>query len=466
MAQHARSDLTQDWPRFYDVSITFWHILFCTKHNPMRKYLLPLFVLYGYASVAQQRLSLQEAIDRTVKHNFDIQISSVALQQAERNNTLGAAGFSPNISAGVVGTQSRTNVRSELANGGQQNNPNAVNTTLNPAISVGWALFDGRAFFVKRQLNELEALSAVQLRAQVQTMVSRTIQQYAQVALQQKQLVAIDTALHLAKERMKLAELKYTTGAGAKVDYLQAKVDYNLRKDDSLTYMASFAQSCDSLSVLMGSIDGALYKVDDSLPINSKLQPTDKDRLRDVNLSLDIFRRSAEISHTAADIFKAAALPTLVFSGSYFYTRNTNATGFALFSRNYGATGTLNLSVPLFNGGNIRRQANIASLQAMRDELLYERQNTIIGRQYRTAWRNYTLSIAAYELAKENIAFAKENVSVQAARFKVGAGTTLELREAENGFVQAIIRLYTAEYNLKIAETQVLELENKLVQTQ
>lgn len=433
----------------------------------MRNYILLLFVALNGIASAQQRLSLPEAIGRTLKHNFDIQIAGVTLQQAERNNTLGNAGFSPNISAGIVTTQSRTNVRSELANGGEQNNPNAVSTTLNPALNVNWVLFDGgRMFLIKKQLNAFEALTEVQLRSQVQTMVSRTIQLYALVALQQKQLIAIDTALRLAKERLKLADLKYTTGAGAKVDYLQAMVDYNQRKDDSLTYMASFAQSCDSLSVLMGSNDGMLYRVDDSLRVNTNLQPLDNDKLRDVNLSLDIFRRNADISHLSADVAKAAALPSLAFSGSYFYTRNTNATGFALFSRNYGAIGTFNLSMPVFNGGNIRRQAKVASLQAIRDELLFEKQNTIVGRQYRTAWRNYRLSIAAYNLAKENIGFAQENVTVQAARFRVGAGTTLELREAENGFVQAIIRLYTAEYNLKLNETQVLELENKLVENQ
>jgi outer membrane protein TolC len=318
-------------------------------------------------------------------------------------------------------------------------------------------------FLVKKQLNELEALATTQLKAQIQATVSRTIQTYAQVTLQQKRLIAIDTALHLALERVKLAELKYKTGAGAKVDYLQAMVDYKARQDDSLTYLATFAQACDSLSLLMGRNDGKLYHVDDSLRINTSLKPADAGRLADVNLSLATFRQSAHLSQTAADIARTLALPTLSFNGAYAYSRNTSATGFALFSQIYGANGTFNLSVPVFAGGNIRRQAKVASLQALRDELLYERQNTIIGRQYRTAWRNYSLAIAAYRIARENLDLATENVTIQSARFRVGAGTTLEMREAENGLVQAIIRLYTAEFNVKVNETQVLELENKLV---
>jgi outer membrane protein TolC len=430
----------------------------------MDKPLLILLLLVTGATIAQERLTLQEAIARTLQKNYDISISGIAVQQAARNNTIGNAGYLPNISAGISGSQSRMNVQSDLANGSEQNNPNAVNTNLNPAVLVNWTVFDGgRMFLVKKQLNELEALSELQLRMQMQSVVSRTIQMYAQVALMQRQLAAVDTALHLARVRMELTDMKYRNGAGAKVDYLQARVDYNARQADSLTYVGSFAQACDSMSVLMGENEDKLYRVDDSLPIDRKLQPAGKDRLRDINLSLSIFRQNADLSQINADIARSFSLPTLTLNGGYVYNRNTSATGFALFTQSYGANGSFNLSVPVFNGGNLRRQTKVASLQAMRDELLFERQYTIIGRQYRTTWRNYTLAVAAYNLANENIRYAKENLDVQLARFRVGVGTTLESREAENAFVQAIIRLYTAEYDLKISETQVLELENRLV---
>jgi outer membrane protein len=434
------------------------------KPKEMIRYALPLLLLFSTVTNAQERLTLTDAITRTLKKNYDISIANVATQQAERNNTIGNAGFLPNINAGISGTQSRSNVRNDLANGSQQINPNAINTNINPALTVTWTLFDGgRMFLVKKQLNEFEKLSQLQLRMQMQTMVSRTIQMYAQVALQQKQLAAVDTALHLAIARMQLTEMKYRTGAGAKVDYLQARVDYNARQADSLVYLASFAQACDSMSVLMGENEDKLYLVDNTIPVNTKLQPADKDRLRDQNLSLAAYKQSAGISHLNEDIAKSYALPTLSVNGGYVFNRSTSATGFALFTQSYGANGVINLSVPVFQGGNIRRQSRVASLQAMRDDLLYERQNTIIGRQYRTTWRNYTLAVAGYNLANENIKFARENLDVQLARFKVGAGTTLESREAENAFVLAIIRLYSAERNVKVYETQVLEIENKLL---
>jgi outer membrane protein len=281
--------------------------------------------------------------------------------------------------------------------------------------------------------------------------------------LQQKQLVAVDTALRLAKTRTQLTQLKYETGAGAKVDYLQAQVDYNSSEADSLTFAASFAQASDSLSVLMGENEDQLYVVDNEIALNTTLQPVDKQRLEQVNLSLETYRRSAKISHLNADIAKTYFLPTVALTGGYGYNRSTSATGFALFSQSYGPNGTVSVTVPVFEGGNLRRQSKVASLQAMKDDLLYEKQNTIIGKQYRTAWRTYLLSVAAYKLANDNLKLAKENLDIQLVRFRVGVGTTLESKEAENSYVQALVRLYTAEYNVKVNETIVLELENQLV---
>jgi outer membrane protein len=431
----------------------------------LKELILLTFILFTATdTIAQTRLTLHDAVERTLKNNFDIRIASITKEQAEINNTAGNAGFLPNINAGISATESRTNVRSDLANGTQQNNPKAINTNVNPAVTANWTLYDGgRMFVVKKQLSAFEALTAIQLKLQAQSSVSRTIQMYAQLVLLQRQMIAIDTALHLARTRMDLSQLKYQSGAGAKIDYLQARVDYNARRADSLSFISGYAQACDSMSVLMGEQEGAWYRVDDALPVNLNLKETSTSTLPDRNLSLAVYKQNKNIADLNADIAKTYALPTLSISGAYLYNRSTNAIGFALFNRNYGGNGTINLSMPLFQGGNIRRQAKVASLQAMREELLYERQNTIIKRQHRTARRNYEIAVQSWKLATEDMKFARENLDVQFARFKVGVGTTLESREAENAYVQTLIRLYSSEYNVKLYETQVLELENKLL---
>ncbi len=428
------------------------------------KYLLLILLPLTLNASAQERLTLQEAIARTLSHNFDIRIADLAAQQAARNNTYGNAGFSPYVILNASATETRSNTHNDLASGAVQNNPHAKSTNYNPVVQVNWTIFDGgKMFLMKKELSELETIGGLQLKTQVQTMVSRTIQMYAKVVWQQKQLIAIDTALALAEVRMAISRLKYETGAGAKVDYLQAHVDYNARQSDSLTYVANLTQAMDSLSELMGDDEDKQYLLDDSIETNTSLTPIDRSRLKELNLSMSLLKHNSEVSQLNEKIAKTYFLPNLSFNGGYTYNRTTNSTGFSVFSQSYGPTGSLNLSVPVFEGGNLRRQAKVASLQTMRDKLMYDRQSTFLGKQYKTAWQNYSVAVAAYNLENESIRFAKENLDVQLARFRVGVGTTLESRQAETDYVTALERLYTASYNLKVNETLVLELENQLV---
>lgn len=430
----------------------------------MKQILAGILLLSGTVATAQQRLSLSDAIAKALEHNFDIRIAKTALQQAERNNTLGNAGFSPNVNATAGVTTGSANTRIEFADGRVQEVANAASVGYNGAVSLGWTLFDGgRMFLNKKLLNTQEAVAGAQLKERVQAIVSQTIQAYAAAVLQKQQGVAIDTALVLAKTRMFLSQVKYETGASAKVDFLQARVDYNTRQSDSLLLEAQHISSLAMLNALMGEEADKLYVLDNELQMNTALQPTDKDRLKDLSPSLQIARQNAEASELSAKIAKAFMLPTLSVNGAYSYNRTQSQAGFALFNQSYGPTGGANLSVPLFQGGNLRRQAKVASLQAMRMQLTYDWQNTELNRQYRTAWGNYEMALAAYKLEQENIGYAKENLDIQKARFRVGIANTLETREAENSYVLALQRLFTAAYNLKVSETKVLELEGNLV---
>ena len=413
---------------------------------------------------AQERLSLQDAIARAMENNFDILIADVTAQQAEANNTLGNAGLLPNLNGTGGVNVGSSNTHIEFADGRVQEVNNAATVRYNGAVSASYTIFAaGRAWLIKKQLSANEQLAQVQVREQMQVVVSQVIQAYARVVWQQQQTVAIDTALALAQVRMILSQVKFETGASAKVDYLQARVDYNARQSDSLSQIASLNTAFADLNFLMGDDPYKTYNVDDSLPLDVSLQPKDRERLKDLNLSIDIARRSAEVSKLDARIARTYMFPSVGASAGYSYTYSKSQAGFALFNRSSGPTGGLNLNVPIFQGGNLRRQTKVATLQAFRDELLYERQNTEIGRQYRSAWKNYEMSVAAYDLEQENIRYAKENLDIQKARFRVGIATTLETREAENSYVLALTRLNTAAYNLKVNETRVLELESALV---
>lgn len=430
----------------------------------MLKRLLILMMLLHTGVYAQEVLTLEEAVERALEHNFDIRIARTDAEIAEANNTLGNAGMSPNVNASGGVTTSSQNVRMEFLDGRVQKVNNAASFGYNGSVNLNWTLFDGgKMFLMKKQLNQLELAGKAQLKEQVQQVISQVVQAYAQVVLQQQGVIAIDTALVLAKTRMDLSRVKYETGTSAKVDFLQARVDYNSRRSDSLQQQSTLTASYATLNALMGEDADKMYKVQDELELNLNLDPKDKELLENINPTLNLAKYNADVARLDAKMAKRDFMPTLALNGAYTYNNTRSQSGFVAFNQSSGPNGGLTLSLPLFRGGNIRREAKVASLNALRYDLLLARQSTELGKQYRTAWRNYEMAVAAYRLEQENLKYAKENLDIQQERFKVGIANTLETREAESSYVDALVRFYTTAYNLKVSETKVLELEGGLV---
>lgn len=431
----------------------------------MRVPVLLLLTCFFSPAAGQGLLTLEQAIDKALQYNFDIRIAEVELRQAQVNNTAGNAGLLPDIQGTGGVSAGSANTRIEFADGRVQEVESANSISYTAALGVNYTIFaGGRAWMLKKQLGDLETLASVQLKSQIQSVLAQVMQAYALAVWQQQQKIAIDTGLVLAKTRMELSQVQFETGTSAKVNFLQARVDYNARQSDSVMQIAAVSTALADLNLLMGEDPFLQYAVEDSLALEVSLEPVQKELLYQHNLSLEVFRKNVDISLQNEKISRTYLMPTLSFSGNYNYNRTQSQAGFALFNRSTGPSGALNLNVPIFQGGNRRRALKHASLQVFRDELLYDRQATEVGRQYRKAWKDYESGKFAYLLEKQNIEYARENLEIQKARFRVGMATTLEMREAENSYIQALIRLHTAAYQLKIQEVKVLELDNRLVE--
>jgi outer membrane protein TolC len=262
---------------------------------------------------------------------------------------------------------------------------------------------------------------------------------------------------------MRLSKAKYDIGTSAKTDYLQARVDYGARQSDSLAQHAAMVRAFADLAALLAESPYKQYIVDDSLTVDLSLQPAQPELL-DRSPLIDIARRSTEIAALRYRLARTLRLPQLDVNAGYGYSRSRNGAGLLLFNQTIGPTVGAGINIPLYQGGAIRREIAIAGLEQTRTQLLYERQRTESARQYAAAWADYDAARASILLERQNIGYAKENLDIQKARFRLGVAATLEAREAEAGYVQALIRLYTAAYNAKIAEARVLEVEGRLVE--
>jgi outer membrane protein len=422
--------------------------------------------LSGFAQQAEQvKLSLSDAIEAALRQNFDIRIAQNELEQAATNNTIGNAGMLPSVTAVGGYNTSMSDTRLELASGQVQDRDNALSRGLNGGIQLNWVLFDGMRMFINKQrLQQLENMGELALKQQVQASVAQVITTYAEVVRQQQQLIAIDTAAALARVRMELAQKKFEIGTAAKTDYLQAQVDYNASRSAALSQSAVLRQAKDSLMILMGRNQFMNYEVEDSLYLNKSLQYRELDQWLHQNLAVQNALGEKRLSEYDLRWANGGLLPTVGLTGAYTYNRTASDAGFALFNRTVGPQAGVSISVPLFNGFNLRREQKVARQEVFRQDLRVQKLQNSIAARYRTAWRSYDNARKTLELEQENISFAAENLMIQQARFRVGVANTLELREAETSYVTALSRLVDAGYTLKVTETRLLELENRLLQ--
>ena len=79
------------------------------------------------------------------------------------------------------------------------------------------------------------------------------------------------------------------------------------------------------------------------------------------------------------------------------------------------------------------------------------------------SYQVYKSALASLQLNQDNTSLAKENMDITLESFRLGKATTLELKEAQKSYEDALTLLLQTRYTAKIAETDLLKLKGELV---
>jgi outer membrane protein TolC len=88
--------------------------------------------------MAQDRVTLSDAVNTALKNSLDIQIAKNALNIATINNNRGVAGALPTVNGSATNTQQITTLNQELSNGTSTNRSNVEQTILTSMLLVQW----------------------------------------------------------------------------------------------------------------------------------------------------------------------------------------------------------------------------------------------------------------------------------------------------------------------------------------
>jgi Outer membrane protein len=152
-------------------------------------------------------LTLEKAINITLKNNFDILIARNDADIAKMNNTAGNAGMLPTVNVNGSGSYSNDNVYQKLSSGTVNKYSSLSNTLVGANAELSWTLFDGGKMFVtKNKLNEIQSLGELQFQSKVLETMYNVIAAYYDIVRQKQQLSSINEAISYNKERVTIAQ--------------------------------------------------------------------------------------------------------------------------------------------------------------------------------------------------------------------------------------------------------------------
>lgn len=419
---------------------------------------------------AQKTVQLEEAISTALKNNFGIQLSKGDSLIAALNYSYRNAALLPRVNA-ALGTSFTNNDQSQtFTDGTKRQRKGIMAGNVNAQVALNWTVYDGMKMFILRdRAGQLVQLGGLQIREQVVNTIAQVINGYYGIARQQQQLRAVAEQINIGEERVKLAQYRLDIGSGAKPEVLQGKVDLNALKAARLSQQNQMILLKQQLNQLMNVPLQTDYKVTDSIPFMNQLQLNDtRAAAQQNNPGLQVLQQNITLARLTIRERKADLLPAVSINSAYTFNRNNNKAVVNPFTPLLNRTNGFNLgvtaSIPIFNNYNARRLIQQSELDLRLQQLNYANFQQQVDLAVLNAYQQYLMQQQALQLEEENIILAKENISIVLESYKLGAVTFIQLREAQQSLELAYNRLIAARYETKVAETELLRLQGRLLQ--
>ncbi len=426
--------------------------------------ILILFFLCITKINAQEVLTIEDAMRIALENNFEIKIAKNNSKISETNVTIGNAGMLPSAAASITDNNSVTNSSQTRQDGTSTSLDNAKNNSLNYGVSLGWTVFDGMKMFARLdQLKELQRLGDAELKRTILVKIGQVNSAYYDLVQQQHQLSALDTTIVISKQRLTLAQNRFSIGKASKLEVLNAQVDLNSDQVALLRQKESYANAKILLNQYLARDPKIDFKVTDLVTVDNTLVLADLINLaQKQNPALESQIINKRIAELQLKQIKADRYPIVNLTSGYNFAENQSSLGFTSQSSSKGFNYGFNATLNIFDGFNQHRNEKVAKIQIENSQIAIEQQNMILNTQLSTAFQTYLTNLELIDLEEDNEAIAKQNLDITLDKFRIGTITTLDFRTAQLNYVNAKVRYSNAQYEAKLSEIALKELAGNI----
>ena len=401
------------------------------------------------AQPAPLQVSLAEAVRRALDVQPAVIQARGAVRTASANERAAWGAYLPTIT--TSGSANRTNAAGvDLTTGRPVIVPGEYRYSV--GLSASLDLFTGfkRGAMRRAASARTDAADAGFVNQRYQ--VSAATAQLFYTSLANEELVRVaESQLERAQEQLQIAVNKFQAGAATRSDTLTATVDLGNARLALLQAQANLATSQANLARQIGADQPVRAVPDTAFP-----SPPDTAALRAdvIDRSPQVQQAEAQAKAAGADVTAARSQYWPTLRVSYNDTRQGPALrSFPQFDETF--RWTFGLSWLLFDG--FSREASQASASVQRDVAQASAADTRrqLGADLTQQLAALFTAYAQIGITGTNVVAATEARRVTQERYRLGAGTLLDLLTAEANLTQAEVNQVQARYNYLIARAQV-----------
>lgn len=432
------------------------------KKTILTTFALALFALGGNA----QTFTLSQCLKKGLENNYSLRITRNEEEVAHNNATAANAGYMPTIdlaagyNCSIGGNSSKQRTTGEIEKSG-----NSFDNNVSAGVDVNWTIFNGfKTKTTYEQLKEMEKMGETGTRLAIEDFIADLTAEYYNFLQQRMRLHNYYNAVLLSKERLRIVEERYNIGNFSRLDYQQAKVDFNADSAQYIKQQEVVITSRIALNEMMAieQVYTPITTVETTIEIDSTLDF--------VHLWNSMLENNAELlladhSNTITELDYKKVLsrnyPYLKLNAGYDYNFNNYGKGTYIHRNGWGGNASLTIGINLWDG-NRRREKRNAQIAIENAKLQREKLVLSLKADLGNMWQAYQNNLQLLNLEKLNVITARENHDIAKERYMLGDLSGIEMREAQQSLLRAEERLLSVEYDTKICEISLLLISGEI----
>lgn len=403
-------------------------------------------------------LSLRDAIDRGLKQNLGLLLSSADIRTARGQRWEELSALLPHVTATPYVAESKVNI-DELGFAGLASLFHLSSPSVGPfayfdaRANLTQTLFDWKSINATRAANQNLKSAGYTFKDARDLVVLAVGYTYLQTIADEARIETAEAQVNTAQAVYDQASDQINAGTSPDIDGLRAKVELQTRQQQLIQAKNNFDIQKLTVARVIGLAPGQQFEFTDKSPYQPIEDITVEESLKRAYASRSDYQaavadvRAAEFSRKAA---LGGYLPSLSVNGDYGLGGSHPSTATPVAD----VRGTL--SIPIFQGGSVHGDVLQADAKLEQSRERMDNLRAQIDSDVRAALLNLQSSAEQVNVARSNIDLAEQTLTQSRDRFSAGVTDTVEVVQSQELVASAHEQYISSLYNYNYAKISLV----------